>query len=101
MWDVVLFDLPVTTKENRKSYRIFRDALLDDGFIMLQYSVYGRPCPSEENAQVHSDRVQATLPPDGQVRILTLTDMQFAKMKIFYGKERHKPEKPPEQLSFF
>jgi CRISPR-associated protein Cas2 len=92
MWVLVLFDLPTDTKEAKDQYRYFRESLLEDGYQMLQYSVYSRPCPSEENANTHSSRIQRILPPDGHVRILTLTDKQFERMIVFFGKVRHKPE---------
>src|SRR5204863_154608 len=77
---------PVDTKAARKRYARFRKSLVNDGFLMLQFSVYGRPCPSEENALVHSGRVKKAIPSEGQVRILRLTDMQFSRMEVFYGK---------------
>ena len=101
MWIIVMFDLPTDTKAARKAYHEFRGELLNDGFLMLQYSVYGRHCPSEENAVVHQKRVKAFLPDDGEVRMLTITDKQFERMKVFYGKIRKATEKSPEQLSFF
>jgi CRISPR-associated protein Cas2 len=101
MWVMTMFDLPTDTKEERRAYRDFRSKLLADGFVMLQYSVYARSCPSDENAEVHRKRVKAALPDDGQVRILTFTDKQFEKMLIFYGKTRKSTEKAPEQVSFF
>ena len=39
VWCVVMFDLPVATKEQRKEATRFRHLLLDEGFWMLQYSV--------------------------------------------------------------
>ena len=101
LWVVAMFDLPVDTTTARRDYTRFRKHLLTDGFIRLQYSVYARHCPSEENAQVHSGRVRAALPPDGEVRVLTLTDHQFGRMQVFQGKSRQQTEQPPEQLSFF
>jgi len=101
MWVITMFDLPVDTKEARKAYTNFRKALLSDGFVMLQFSVYARHCPSEENAVVHERRVKAFLPEDGEVRLLKITDKQFERMKVFYGKMRKPTEKAPEQLSFF
>ena len=70
MWLMVMFDLPTDTKAARKVYRKSRGALLDDGFTMLQYSVYARHCPSFENSEVHEKRINAALPPDGEVRLL-------------------------------
>ena len=41
-----MFDLPVETEEERRAYRIFRKNLMQEGFVMMQYSVYVRVCPS-------------------------------------------------------
>ena len=64
MWVIVMFDLPVDTPRARRAYTQFRKFLLRDGFIMMQYSVYMRHCPSQENADVHIQRVGAAIPPD-------------------------------------
>lgn len=101
MWVLAMFDLPTDTKAARKAYHSFRENLLDDGFTMLQFSVYGRHCPSEENAVVHENRINSNLPPDGEVRVLVVTDKQFERMKVFLGKVRSPTEKAPEQISFF
>jgi CRISPR-associated protein Cas2 len=101
VWVVALFDLPTDTALARKAYVQFRKRLIQDGFAMLQYSVYARHCPSEENAGVHAKRVEEFLPPDGEVRVLTLTDKQFERMQVFYGRVREATERPPEQTSFF
>ena len=37
---MVFFDLPVTTEEHRRSYRKFRKLLEQEGFVMMQESVY-------------------------------------------------------------
>ena len=39
-WIMAMFDLPVLLEEERKEATRFRNALLDDGFIMIQYSVF-------------------------------------------------------------
>jgi CRISPR-associated protein Cas2 len=101
MWVFCIFDLPVDTKKARRDYALFRKALLKDGFIRIQYSVYGRVCPSRESAEVHAARVGNEVPPDGEVRVFFLTDKQFGRQRIFDGKRRIQPEKPPKQLEFF
>ncbi|MEW6358394.1 MAG: CRISPR-associated endonuclease Cas2 [Planctomycetota bacterium] len=101
MWLFTMFDLPVDTKAARREYTRFRKALLAEGFSMLQYSVYARYCPSEESSEAHRRRVQAVLPPDGQVRLLGVTDRQFGKMEVFFGKNRKPVEDPPVQLMLF
>ncbi len=101
MWVLTMFDLPTDTKIARRQYTQFRKALLKDGFVMMQYSVYIRHCASRENATVHIQRVEAAVPSDGEVRVITITDKQFERMRIFWGKRRMPPEAPPAQLELF
>ena len=101
MWVLAMFDLPVTTKRARREAAQFRRALQDDGFTMIQYSVYTRPCPSDENARLHEKRIAAALPQEGEVRTLVLTDLQFTRMRIYFQKRRENPESPPQQLTLF
>lgn len=100
MWVIVLFDLPTDTKAARKRYTQFRNHLLKDGFSMMQYSVYIRHCASDENAEVHVKRIKACLPRDGEVRIIKITDKQFGRIQVYYGKKRKPIEQPPKQLEF-
>ena len=54
VWLMAMFDLPVETPDNKRDYVRFRKALLKDGFMMLQFSVYARYIPSEEAAEAPS-----------------------------------------------
>lgn len=101
MWLVAMFDLPMDTKKARKDYTQFRKILLKDGFAKMQFSVYIRHCASEENADVHTLRVERSLPPDGEVRLLAITDKQFERMRVFWGRMRKPAEPPPPQLEMF
>jgi len=101
MWLFAMFDLPVDDKEARREYTQFRKALLKEGFVMLQFSVYARYCGSEERTDLFRKRLRRALPPDGQVRLIAVTDHQFGKMDVFHGKRLHLAEKPPEQLLLF
>ncbi len=38
---------------------------------------------------------------DGEVCIIKITDKQFGRIEVFYGKKHKSIEKPPGQLSFF
>lgn len=101
VWLIALFDLPTDTPAARKAYTDFRKALLKDGFSMLQYSVYARYCPSEERAKAHRRRIKRSVPDDGEVRIMSLTDTQYSKMLIFHGKMRKNAENAPNQIEMF
>lgn len=101
MWVIAMFDLPTDTPSARRSYARFRKDLLEDGFTMMQYSVYSRHCASIENAQVHVDRMGAKVPDAGEVRFLTITDNQFSRIQVHVGKKRHPVPPSPSQLEFF
>lgn len=101
MWILVFFDLPTDTQKAKKQYTKFRKSLLEDGFAMMQYSVYYRHCASSENTDVHMKRVRHNVPPDGEVRLLAFTDKQFSRMEVFFGKRRTKTEEAPAQLEMF
>ncbi len=98
---IAMFDLPVETPVNRRDYSRFRKALLKDGFMMLQFSVYARYLPSEEAADTHRSTIRSVIPPLGQVRLIAVTDLQFGKMEVFYGKKPRDPEEIPEQILLF
>ena len=101
MWLFAMFDLPVTTANARKRYAQFRKLLLAQGFSMLQYSVYARYCASEEMAVAYRNRIRASLPPEGYVRLLAVTDRQFGKMESYIGEMSRSLEEPPSQLALF
>ena len=82
---LVFFDLPMVTKAERKSYTQFRRFLLNDGYDMMQFSVYGRILNGADAEQKHTQRLTVNLPPAGSVRVLTVTEKQFASMKIMVG----------------
>lgn len=96
-----MFDLPVDTRKARRDYTRFRKFLIKEGFTRMQYSVYARYCPSEERAESFRRHVRAHLPPDGQVRIVAITDRQFGKMEVYLGKKREQTESKPDQLLLF
>lgn len=101
MWVLVFFDLPTETKKHRAIASRFRKKLLDDGFAMFQFSIYIRHCPSRENADVHIKRVKKSLPPEGKVGILCITDKQFGQMELFFAKKETDLPQVPQQLELF
>jgi CRISPR-associated protein Cas2 len=101
VWLFALFDLPTKTKKQKKDYTKFRKLLISKGFSMLQYSVYAIYFPSEDASISTQKFIEERLPPSGQVRLLLVTDRQFGKQKVFFGKNKEKTEEPlPEILLF-
>jgi len=101
MWIIVFFDLPVKRPKQRRSATQFRNFLLKDGYVMLQFSVYARVCKGQEAVNKHLARVTSVLPEEGSVRALQVTDKQFSKMKILLGNLVPEERIDGEQLLFF
>jgi len=102
MWLFIMFDLPVVTKKQRKAATRFRNNLLKNGFVMMQYSIYIKHCPSYENVCTYIRKVENFLEDEGQVTALMITDKQYAGMQVFYGAEKSlKKPKMSMQLELF
>lgn len=99
-WLMVAFDLPVGTKEQRKRATDFRNFLVDDGYSMMQWSVYVRPCVSYARQETHLSRVKAHIPEEGSVRAIFITRAQWEKSWVIHGKPAREvpPEDMPEQI---
>jgi len=93
MWIFVFFDLPVKTKPQRTAATRFRNYLLRDGYIRVQYSVYGRICNGQERVEKHLKRLESVLPKKGSIRALQITDRQYGRMKILLGQAEINEEK--------
>lgn len=99
---IVLFDLPTSTKEERSAATHFRNFLLDDGFDMLQYSVYSRLCSNRDIADKHIRRAKRNAPNKGSVRVMNLTEKQFTTMHILVGERSIQEMRlSARQLTFF
>ena len=99
---LVFFDLPVGTKEERKQATAFRKFLVDDGYYMIQFSLYGRICGTIENAELHEQKLYYHLPKSGSIRCLTVTEKQYAGMKVLLWNKTKKDRRVADgQLSFF
>lgn len=105
-WIIAMFDLPVITEEERRAATKFRKDLLEDGYIMLQFSIYARPCVSLEQLQSYTARVETYAPNCGNVRLMFITDEQWRKTILIanpaYYKGKHdKDPKIPRQITFW
>jgi CRISPR-associated protein Cas2 len=98
MWLFCFFDLPVGTKAERRAATRFRNFLKDDGFLMLQWSVYARVCRGEEAVEKHDGRITKQLPQKGSVRTLRVTERQYARMKLLIGESKKSEKVAANQL---
>ncbi len=82
---LLMFDVPVKSKKEQKYATKFRNALIKQGFFMMQFSVYMRICKGIASAKSAVERVRGILPPLGNVRALIITEKQFDNMQILLG----------------
>lgn len=98
---VVMFDLPVVDKAERRAAQEFRLTLLDMGFEMSQFSVYMRFCTSGTQVETYCKRVEQALPEGGRVSIIQFTDKQYERIISFQCKSRQGARKAPDQFQLF
>ncbi len=84
---LVMFDLPVKETKDRKAYSKFRKFLINDGYDMLQFSVYSRITQNHDDADKHIERLSRNLPSKGSVRVMKVTEKQYNSMKILVGEK--------------
>lgn len=82
---IVFFDLPTLTNEDKRNYRKFRKALIKNGFIMLQESVYYKMMTSPSMEKSMKNMVHNNKPPKGLIQTITITEKQFVKMDYIVG----------------
>lgn len=82
---LVFFDLPTLTVENRRNYRRFRKCLVENGFLMMQESVYCKLMTTPSVEASVKNLIRKNKPDDGVVQILTVTEKQFSKMEFVVG----------------
>lgn len=84
---LLLCDLPLEKRNQRKEARIFRELLFKEGFFELQPGVYSRMVESRSSRDIHVKRIKASLPPYGRVRLIMLTENQFQNAPLLCGEE--------------
>lgn len=95
---IVFFDLPTETLENKREYRKFRKALIKNGFLMMQESVYCRMLLTPSAGRSVLDTIRKNRPPQGIVQVMTVTEKQFAGMEYITGTHHSEVIESDERL---
>ena len=82
---VVFFDLPVETSQQLREYRDFRKFLLRSGFVMMQESIYTKICINMHAVDQVQRNIERNKPPEGIVQVMSVTERQFASIKVVVG----------------
>lgn len=83
---IVMFDLPMTTKQEQKSYRNFIKKLKSEGFVMLQKSIYAKCIRGKEALNVYETKVRSYAD-EGSIFLLPVGYKSFCRMTNFAGKD--------------
>ncbi|MFW0112665.1 CRISPR-associated endonuclease Cas2 [Rothia sp. P5766] len=101
VWLLVMFDLPVKTKTQMRLANQYRNLLKDRGFDRIQLSVYCKYYLNGNSTERDLGMLKVNVPVGGQVRVLRVSDNQWASTIMFVGPKQKKAEPPPEQLTIF
>lgn len=82
---MVFFDLPTETAKDRRNYTLFRKTLINEGFIMMQESIYVKLVLNRSAMGLLKQKLYKVKPPKGLVQILSITEKQYASMETLVG----------------
>lgn len=90
MRTIVFFDLPNIYAQDKRNYLRFRKFLINEGFIMMQESVYSKIVLNSQQGELLIDRIRRNAPKKGLIQLLMITERQYAKIENIIGKSNTK-----------
>lgn len=90
MRTIVFFDLPNVYAKDKRNYLKFRKMLINEGFLMMQESVYSKIVLNSEQSKLLIDRIRKKAPKKGIIQVLTITEKQYSKIEFITGEENTK-----------
>lgn len=107
-WLIVCFDLPVVEKEEMRQATGFRKSLLEQGYFMLQNSIYVRSCVTYDKTDQHIRNLKMIAPKTGTITAFYITDRQWSLsvniQQINYKSSKYKKnagESTEKQMTFW
>ena len=101
MYVFCMFDLPVSTKDERKRAARFKKDLLNLGFVRYQFSVYVAAIRGRHQARDRISSVEDMAPKGGSIRIVIITDRQFDRIVTIESSKYVKKKNPDVSVSRF
>lgn len=90
MRTMVFFDLPNIYANDKRNYFKFRKYLLNEGFIMMQESVYSKIVMNSQQSELLIDRLRKKSPKKGLIQVLTITEKQYSQIEYIIGEHNSK-----------
>ena len=98
MRTIVFFDLPNIYARDKRNYQLFRKFLINEGFIMMQESVYSKIVLNSEQSKLLAERIRKKAPKKGLIQMLTITENQYARIEFIIGESNTKIINSEERL---
>lgn len=98
MWLMVMYDLPVADKKDRKIYSRFHTDIRKRGYEMMQFSVYRKFVGTADRGEREMKSLLKFCPRKGQISVLQVTEKQMGRITTIWngGEQKEKPR--PDQL---
>ena len=87
---IVFFDLPVDNAKLRRQYSKFRKFLINEGFIMMQESVYSKLALNGSVVASIKEKLNKNRPKYGLVQMLIITEKQYSRIEFITGQSENK-----------
>lgn len=90
MRTIVFFDLPNIYAKDRQNYTKFRKFLINEGFIMMQESVYSKIVLNSQQSELLLQKLRKKSPNRGLIQVLTITEKQYSNIEYIIGEKNKK-----------
>ncbi len=90
MRTMVFFDLPNVYLRDKKNYIKFRKYLINEGFIMMQESVYSKIVLNSQQSGLLINRIRKNAPKKGIIQVMTITEKQYSQIEYIIGETQSK-----------
>ena len=97
---LLMFDMPTDTASDRKAYRKFRKFLINEGFIMHQFSIYSKILLNDTANKAMLARLKQINPQRGLITLLNVTEKQFSRMIYLHGEQDNRVANSDERIVF-
>jgi CRISPR-associated protein Cas2 len=101
MWTLVMYDLPTETKKNARRPPNSEKIYYEIGLTCFNLACILGTAPAAKTHMYIKTVLLKSLPAQGKIGILQITDKQFGEMEIFYGKKEQKLPEVSQQLELF
>lgn len=90
MRTIIFFDLPNVYAKDKRNYTLFRKFLINEGFLMLQESVYSKIVLNSIQANLLIEKIKKNAPKKGIIQLMTITEKQYSSIKYIIGEPETK-----------